>query len=176
MAKEKKEKKTKEVAMLVVKGKYADAIKNGVKLSAKIKTATADLAVERETILDKENKIPDGEQSVRLTVADSDATALLKSKRTVLVEVTPELKEGLLSGRYNGTVSFKRNVVLENPDDMNKVLAVLAAAGIPVADEWEVKTTAVALDKYREENGVDPVLKKTMSVSDVTTVEFEVKD
>ena len=164
----------KEIKMLAVKGKYADAVVNGTVWTKAIKTLTEKVAELRETLLDKTTKIPEGEQSVRLTVAGSTKTALLSEKRKVTVTVDDALKAKINGGNYTGVLKTERTLGLKNPVDITKAMAVLAAAGIETVDLWDVKATAAGIEKYRKEKGEDAFLAERIKIEGTLAVEFEI--
>lgn len=164
----------KEIKTLAVKGKYAAAVVNGSIWTKAINTLSEKVAGLRETVLDKTLKIPEGEQSVRLTVAGSAKTALLSAKRSVTITVDDELKAKLNGGNYKDVLKVNRSMAFKNPDDITKAIAILSAAGIEASIEWDVKTTAAALDKYRKEKGADQFLGDRVKVEEKVAVEFEV--
>jgi len=164
----------KEISTLAVKGKYAVAVINGSVWTKAIKTLSDKVSELRETILDKTTKIPEGEQSVRLTVAGSTKTALLSEKRKVTVLVDDELKAKINGGDYTGVLKTERTLGLKNPSDIGKAMAILAAAGIEASELWDVKATAAGIEKYRKEKGDDQFLGKRIKMDTTLAVEFEI--
>ena len=164
----------KEMLELTVKGKYATAVVDGCSIQKKLVKLNEEQKESRELILDKTTKIPDGNQSVRLVVTGCDETALLSAKRSVEVTATDELKTALLAGKFNGTIDFTRTIALDNPADLEKVMAILNVAQIPAKIDWSVKTTAVKLDKFTKANGANQLLADTCKTSDTLSVTFEV--
>lgn len=165
----------KEISKLDVKGKYAEAVVRGVELTSTIKALADELVGFRDTVLDKTLKIPEGDQSIRLVAPVTGDTALLSEKRSVTVTPTDDLKKNILAGMYSGVLKVDRQIALKNPADMDKVMAILNAAGIDATDVWAIKTSAAALDTYREEKGADKVLGAATEVKKVISVEFEIK-
>lgn len=161
----------KEIRMVTVKGKYATAIIEGSKADSKVKALTADLKEYKETLQDKTVKVEPNEQSVRLQAQGSDVTALLSVRRNVTMVATDDLKKNLRSGMYSGVVKFNRTVRVD-PENVDKVLAILSAAGIKAEDVWDVQASAADLDKYRKERGADDVLGAAYTVDEVYAVKF----
>lgn len=162
------------IATLAVKGKYASAVVNGSIWTKAINTLSEKVAELRELVLDKTIKIPEAEESVRLTVAGSDKTALLTERRTVTINVDDELKARLRGGAYADVLKVNRTLGLKSVEDIGKAIAILTAAGIDATEVWDVKTTAAALDKYRKDKGADTFLGDRVSVDTVLAVKFEV--
>jgi uncharacterized protein YhdP len=161
----------KELRTLVVKGKYAEAVVKGAALDKEIKAKTESLKDHKDLLQDKTMKIDETEQSIKLQAEGTDVTATLTAARTVTMIATNPLKQNLMSGMYNGTVNFDRTVRV-NLVDVDKVLAILAAAGIKADDVWTVTAKAADLDKYREEKGVDQVLGDAYTVEEVYKIKF----
>lgn len=162
----------KEIAKITVKGKYATAVQRGCELVASIEKLTEEMQGFRETLLDKENKIPEGEQSVRMVVTGTGDSALLSKKRSVTVTVTPELKTAIREGLYKGVLTTTRSLAID-PDNIVKALAVLQAAGIEASEVWDVKTTAAALDKNKAKKGPDPLLESVTEITESEKLTFE---
>lgn len=161
------------VVEVVVTGKYATAVTQGCEIGRKLVKLAEEQKEFRETILDKTVKIPETAQSARLTVKGTEDSVLLSLRRKVSVEATDDLKARVLGGNYIGLLDVKRNIGLENPNDIAKAIAVLTAAGIVCKENWEVKTTADKLEKFRDANGSDEVLDAAIRIEEEEVVKFE---
>ncbi|MCK9154725.1 MAG: hypothetical protein M0P12_01275 [Paludibacteraceae bacterium] len=161
------------VVEVVVTGKYANAVTQGCEINRKLVKLTEEQKEMRDTLLDKTVKIPETAQSARLTVKGTEDSVLLSLRRKVAVEVTDDLKARVLGGNYIGLLDVKRNIGLENPNDIAKAIAVLTASGIICKENWEVKTTSDKLEKFRDNNGADEVLDAAIKIEEEEVVKFE---
>lgn len=156
---------------IVVKGKYAEAIVKGSALDKEIKAKTESLKEHKELLQDKTLKIPEQDQSVKLQAQGTDTTATLTARRTVKMVATDDLKQNLLRGMYRGTVDFSRDIKVD-PVDVDRVFAILSAAGIKANINWTVSATADALNEYKTKNGTDQVLGDAYTVEEIYAVKF----
>lgn len=161
------------VVEVVVTGKYANAVTQGCEIARKLVKLGEEQKELRDTILDKTVKIPETAQSARLTVKGTEDAVLLSLRRKVTVEATDDLKTRVVGGNYIGLLDVKRNIGLENPNDIAKAIAVLTAAGILCKENWDVKTTADKLEKFLDNNGADAVLDAAIRIEEEEVVKFE---
>jgi len=161
------------VVKVVVTGKYANAVTLGCEIGRKLVKLAEEQKELRDTLFDKTVKIPETAQSARLTVKGTGDSVLLSLRRKVSVEPTDDLKARVLGGNYIGLLDVERNIGLVNPNDISKAIAVLTAAGIVCKENWNVKTTADKIEKYRDANGADVVLDAAIKIEEEEVVKFE---